>query len=141
MSKEHPHAAFIAEALLDLDRDIVFYNFTSKKWEDFPLQNVIHDYEDEFHCRFKDTAPEKHKIVSSLTDDEIADVWVQGMRNVWDTLAGRRALVNAAAQRAVEDLPMPTLDWALNNLDISDNRSAVLKGIRKYIQDLKEGKL
>ncbi len=105
----HPHAALIAEAVLDLRRTILKKNTDGGNWYRVPLETVVLDEGGNFEFSLSDTAPQKHKIVSSLSDDELRRINYEVERTAQEA---RRAIVNAAAQRAIEDFVENMNTWS-----------------------------
>lgn len=129
--KPHPHAALIAEWIKDMNRKVEVNNpDDGLGW----MASNCPAWFPDFLYRFADTAPQKHRIVSSLTDDELFL-----LRDIYgDEIDNYRAIANAAAQRAIGDLPHPPDPW-LDRYGIQAGLASVV--IEEYIRDLKEGKL
>ncbi len=141
---KHPHAALIAEALLDLDREIQVYYSQCVGWMTVTIDAVYKDIEGYFKFRFADAEPKRCKIVSSLTDEQLINIaekadWLNRLASVL------REVANAAAQRAYEDIPMPHLNFVDNLLQefgIAQFKDIqVMHIIARFIVELKEGKL
>lgn len=131
----HPHAAFIAEAALDMSRDI-FIEDDEFEWCHGVLQDVVDDEDGNSKFCFADTLKQKAKIVSSLKLQEMHNLFYGGKAGA--TTVGFSAVADAAAQRAIEDLEMPCAGWF--NQQWLDTDYPYL-AIQRYIRDLKEGKL
>ncbi len=104
------------------------------------LNRIMEELPQYFHnCEHNssDTAEQKLKFVSSLTNDALIDLtW-----NTENSMEIYRKIANAAAQRAVEELKMPDMPWITHNCDEWDSRITFIEGIKRYLRDLKEGKL
>lgn len=133
--KPHPHAAFIAEALTDLNRKIE-ESAPGYYWKNSSLEIVLGDTHGKYRFRFADTVEQKLKIVSSLRDNEILAAYYSNPKK--DTCL--RYLVNAAAQQAIEDLKDPPLKWLEDMWSTRDIHIAQV-AIQEYIRNVKKGKL
>ncbi len=137
----HPHAGFIFEWTQDISRKIETHergvNLHSK-WHKVPITFVLQDLKGELVFRF---APPKPDIVSSLTDEElyaIADANNPCQEDI--NCSAIRAIANAAAQRAIEDLEIPK-KWLEKNYSESRLFLIVSTGITNYLAALKAGEL
>jgi len=93
----HLHAAIIAEAIKDTSRKIDGRYTAHGRWVEISLDTVVNASED-WEFRFANTAP---TVTSPLTDDELIAIWDES----GDRTATCRAIADAAAARAIEDLP------------------------------------
>ena len=121
----HPHAEMIAEWIKDTSRIVERFDKDRDVWVDlYPGWGPNEQY------RFADTKP---KIVSSLTEEEIKEVFY----DIGSFLPALRAVANAAAQRAIEDLRLPEFHWFAKII----NKDTAMDAITRFIADKKEGKL
>jgi len=102
--KIHPHAAFIAEALNNMDRKIEVY--ADDEWCPCVLKYVLNathpNVGARWEFRFK---PKQPAIVSTLTDGELSQVNVRGSMS---GVEYRRAIANAACaaeRKRIAELP------------------------------------
>ncbi len=135
MTTKTPHrdADMIYQWSQDTTRKISRRNYgrAEEKWLSFdPYTSGWHT---SYIYRFDD---EKPKIVSSLTDEEIQRAW----KATYDEV-NLRNIANVAAQRAIGDLKAPDMHWIAHNCDEWDSRITFIDGIKRYLRDVKEGKL
>ena len=102
MKTPHPHAVMIAEWIKDISRVVEVCLDATNKWHVTSPPSWVTDYK----YRFADTA--KPEIVSPLTDGEFY--------SYNGTVKPMREIANAAAARAIKDLPL--LDCELNYSDL-----------------------
>ncbi len=78
-----------------------------------------------------------NKIVSSLTDEEIDEIYYRedDLRHI-----AFRRIANAAAKRAIEDLKVPSRVWFIN-LSKIPKKLTTFEIIMEYLVDVKLGKL
>ena len=132
-AKQHPHAAFIAEAILDISREI-YMEDKEFGWGHGTLQDAVEDSGGNLQFRFADTAEQNHKIVSSLTDDELERLY--NRESSFEK--SLRGIANAAVQRAIEELKDPPLEWWS---DWGDTVHIAQVAIQEYIRAVQRGKL
>jgi len=145
--KTHPHAAFLAEALNNMDREIEGKHRTDE-WEPSNINHVIACAES-WQFRFK---PIKPAIVSTLTNEELESIW-HGL--YMDNTERRRAIANAASaaeRKRIAELPAVTsLDKDELSLayypphtgmamsDMNRQYSLAIAAIAQFQRDLMEG--
>jgi hypothetical protein len=138
--KTHPHAMFIMDWLHDTSSEIETRdpdNGDCCAWQKVPINFVFHDRQGEFEFRFAS----KHNVMSSLTDDElyaIADA--ENVSEDGINCSVNRAIANAAAQRAIDDLELPH-NWLDQSYRKSPHFYTAGQVITKYLKDLKSGQI
>ena len=101
VTNRHPHADFLAEAVKDTSRKIEGKYLEHRDWEVCSLKHVAASGND-WQFRFVDTV--KLVRVSPLTDEELNKVWFEGHDKYSDHDEQRRAIANAAHNRAIDDV-------------------------------------
>jgi len=123
-ANKHPHADFLAEALKDTSRKIEGKYLSPSEWEGCSLKHVI-TYGNAWQFRFADTV--KQVRVSSMSDKQLDDIWWFDDSNYQEQ---RRAIANAAHNRAIEDV-IKMVNEELNRFSnitgFEDMRQAILK--------------
>ncbi len=133
----HPHAEFIIEWMKDTSREIQLFSVCEQAWVTITEPSWGNDRQ----YRFADTVEQKPKIVSSLTDQQIRNLY-DAERRPFESDA--RNAANAAAQRAIEDIEEPPGDWIFTNLSPNlelGRYNQVRHVLAVFIKELKEGKL
>jgi hypothetical protein len=131
--KPHPHAELITEWVKDINRPMQFRGGDNFRWIDCDEDGPGWDFS--LLYRFKPEEPPKPKIVSSLSDDELYGHPGSGRTR-------RRAIADAAAQRAIEDLRTPSFFWLTNICKVkTSDQDFALKVILAYIDSVKKGEL
>lgn len=133
----HPHAEMITEWLQDTSREMQGRNLNTHKlsaernWRPQKILDVMAS-DTNWEFRFSHTIPveQKHEIVSSLTDEELFVAALPWLR----TDDCRRAIANAAAQKAIEDF----LKFLLHK---HSEHSFLANDAYALFANLKEGKL
>lgn len=136
----HPHAAFITEAMQDMSREFECSGNNGLNWSHSDLVSLICAGET-WQFRFK---PVKPAVVSTLTDDEIEDLY-QGWHSRTSVVTFRRLLADTAAaaeRERIAKLP------AVSNITIFSGGYTYEKlgellnsAITQFLKDLEDGKL
>ncbi len=88
---------------------------------------------------------DNHKTISALTDIELLEIQAAAAEESGFQQESRRAIANAAAQRAIEDLDIKKTSISFEDLNriyaLGGVQAVANKAIEFYIAELKEGKL
>lgn len=133
----HPHAELIAEWVKDTSKiPERLYPFDNS-WHELAITFVIEDIKGRHNYRLKPEEPPKPVIVSSLSGSEIHYL-CQNFLYESDRL---RAVADAAAQRAIEDLKLPDWEFFDRYGNSGKGPSYQMIAVRIYLEALKKGEL
>jgi len=139
-NKQHPHASIIAEWVKNPTRKLEGCG-DGLRWMNAGIGLVVDDIEGTLVFRFLDTVEQKHKIISSLTDEELFKIADNGNSYKEDiNCAINRLIADAGARRAIEDLEPPGYLWLAENLTNASDMLPYFYLLEKYLAAVKAGK-
>lgn len=137
LNKTHPHAELIAGWTTDTSQKIEVLDRSNDnifRWQEVSISFVIDDKEGKFKFRFA------ANIVSSLTDEELLAIAeaTNPYQGIYCT--AYRAIADAAAQRAIEELEIPQ-EWLATHYTEPRDFILIQLALKKYLTALKDGSL